>query len=92
VKPGWFWSSELLLETYCRCIAHERKLAAWLKEIGRDNPHYLEVMRMHRTEKMPCANLAGKLRLTLRSSVDRYTPKLASPYRRPWETDDPPAA
>jgi hypothetical protein len=46
---------------------------------------------MHRTETMLCANLAGKLRLTPRSTVDRYTPKLASSYPKPWE-DEPPAA
>jgi hypothetical protein len=89
VKPAWFWSSEVLLECYVRCLAHERILAAWIKEIDRDDPRYLEILRMHRTETMLCANLAGKLRLTPRSSVDRYAPKLASPYPKPW---DPPAA
>jgi hypothetical protein len=38
VRPGWFWSSENLLEVYVRCLAHERKLSAWANEISRDDP------------------------------------------------------
>jgi hypothetical protein len=90
VKPGWFWSSEHLLELYVRSLAHERMLAAWIKQTDKSHPRYLDVLRMHRSEAMLCGNLAGKLRLTPRSSVDRYAPKLASSGPKPW--DDPPAA
>ena len=91
VKPGWFWSSEHLLVLYVRSLAHERMLADWIKQTDKSHPRYLDVLRMHWTEAMLCGNLAGKLRLTPRSSVDRYAPKLASSRPKPWD-DDPPAA
>jgi hypothetical protein len=94
VKPDWFWSSEHLLVCYVRTLAHERMLADWIKQTDKSNPHYLDLLRMHRTETMLCANLAGKLRLTPRSTVDRYAPKLASSLPKPWgeKPDEPPPA
>ena len=47
--PGWFWSSEHLLELYVRTLAHERMLAAWIKQTDRSDPRYLDLLGMHRT-------------------------------------------
>jgi hypothetical protein len=83
-----------LLELYVVALAHERMLADWIKQTDKSDPRYLDVLRMHRTEAMLCGNLSGKLRLTPRSSVNRYAPKLASSMPKPWDMgerrdDDP---
>jgi hypothetical protein len=85
VRPGWFWSSEPLLELYVQTLAHQRQLAGFIKEVAPGSQQYLELMRLQRGVVMLAANLAGKLRLTPRSSVDRYAPKLASSLPKPWD-------
>jgi hypothetical protein len=95
VKPGWFRGSESVLEMYCRSVVLERRLAGWLKQI--DDPtdaRYRDLVSMHKVEAMLVANLATKLRLTVRSTKDRYAPKsVSSAGPKPWVTrthrDDP---
>jgi hypothetical protein len=92
MRPGWFRGSENVLEMFCTSVVLERRLAGWIKEL--DDPkdfRYRDLIKMHKTEAMLVANLATRLRLTVRSTIDRYAPKLASPYPKPWD-DKPPAA
>jgi hypothetical protein len=88
VRPGWFRGSESILEMYCRSVVLERRLAGWLKQI--DDPtdgRYRDLVRMHKVEAMLVANLATKLRLTVRSSKDRYAPKVVGAGPKPWDID-----
>jgi hypothetical protein len=96
VKPGWFYSSEHLLKLYVQTLSYEQQIAEALRELEVGSKRYLELMRLQRGQVMLAANLAGKLWLTPRSTVDRYTPKIAS-SAKPWELgqrdeDPPPAA
>jgi hypothetical protein len=89
-RAGWFLGSENMLEMFCRAVALERRLAAWIQ--GLDDPkdsRYRDLITIHKTEAMLVANLSTRLRLTVRSTVDRYTPKLATTGPLPW---DPSAA
>jgi hypothetical protein len=75
---------------FCRSVALERRLADWIKELDDpQDPRFRDLITMHKTEAMLVANLATRLRLTVRSTVDRYTPKLATAGPLPW---DPSAA
>jgi hypothetical protein len=89
VRPGWFWSSEFLLEMYCRVLAHEKLLSDWIKKTAITDPHYVALQKMRRSEAMLAATLATRLRLTPRSTVSRYTPKIVS-ARKPWDDDPEP--
>ena len=86
VKPGWFSGSEGLLETFCRSVVIERRLATWLDQITDPfDDRFSDLLRMHRSEAMLVANLATKLRLTVRSTKDRYTAKLVPQGPKPWD-------
>jgi hypothetical protein len=39
MRPGWFYSSEFVLESYCRLVADERRLAGYLAEAEGGSPH-----------------------------------------------------
>jgi hypothetical protein len=92
MRPGWFAGSEAMLEMFCRAVCFERRLAGWLKRRGvAKDPRSRDLVSMHKTEAMLVANLATRLRLTVRSSKDRYAPKLATSGPRVWLDDDPEA-
>jgi hypothetical protein len=91
MRPGWFAGSETMLEMFCRAVCLERRLARWLKRHDTKDPRYRELVTMHKTEAMLVANLATRLRLTVRSSKDRYAPKLATAGPRVWQDNDPAA-
>jgi hypothetical protein len=90
MRPGWFAGSETMLEMFCRAVCMERRLAGWIKRRGSKDPRFRDLITMHRTEAMLVANLATRLRLTVRSTKDRYAPKLATTSSQPWH-DDPAA-
>jgi hypothetical protein len=75
VKPGWFRGSETVLETFCRAVVVERRLAARLHQLDPADERFGGVARTHRAEAMLVGNLAGKLRLTVRATLDRETTK-----------------
>jgi hypothetical protein len=89
VRPGWFWSSETLLEIYVRVVAHERLMAGWMRKTRITNSRYVDLQKMRRDDAMLASALATKLRLTPRSTIDRSAPKLVSSQRKPWEEDEP---
>jgi hypothetical protein len=100
VRPDWFLGAEHLLEIYVRSICMERFLAAQIKETT-DEKRLLALSQMRKAEGMLIGNLAGKLRLSPRSTKDRYAPKLVRPrgLPKPWELgqrspfdDEPPPA
>jgi hypothetical protein len=81
-----------MLEMFCRAVCLERRLSGWLKQLDDPkDPRFRDLVKMHKSEAMLVANLATRLRLTLRSSKDRYAPRLATAVPRPRQ-DDPPAA
>jgi hypothetical protein len=99
VRPGWFYSSEILLELYVTTVSHQRQLESFLRDAEPGSSRHFELIRMHRTVALAAGALALKLRLTVRSTVDRYAPKIVSstPGKEPWEDDaldgdEPPAA
>jgi hypothetical protein len=91
VKPGWFYASEHLLVLYVRTLGHERGLAEALRKFQVGSPHYEKLIRLQRSMTLVASRLAAQLRLTPRSTVDRYAVKAVPQTRKPWE-DDPPAA
>jgi phage terminase small subunit len=97
-RAGWFHTSESLLEAYCHAVAHERALGAMAAEAGASDPRYPELLKMQRAEAMLAGNLATKLRLTPRSSIDKNITRLTVAPLSPWpwedqvEDDEPPAA
>lgn len=85
VRPGWFAGSEGVLAMYCTSIVLERGFARWLKQVDDPtHPCYRDAVMAHRAEASLAANLATKLRLTVRSTKDRYAPKAAN-WPKPWE-------
>jgi hypothetical protein len=85
LRPDWFYGAEHLLEIYVRALVHERFLAELVKAADPNGSRFVKLVRLKRTEAALVANLATKLRLTPRSTFDRYTPKLVSRGPRPWE-------
>jgi hypothetical protein len=72
VRPDWFrGGSEHVLVLYVQMLAQQRQLQGWLQEVERGE-RYIELMRLQLIVTMSAANLATKLRLTPRSSFDRY--------------------
>jgi hypothetical protein len=70
-------SSELVLETFCRAVVVEMRLAALLREsYPLEDTDFAALARLHRSEAMLVANIAGKLRLTVRATRKRDTRKL----------------
>jgi hypothetical protein len=68
VRPNWFQGAEHLLEIYCRSVASERFLAEQVKATEPNTKRFAALVRLQRAEAMLAANLAGKLRLTPRST------------------------
>jgi hypothetical protein len=91
VRPTWFLSSELILETYCRVMVQHRQLADALRQEPVASERYLTIARLQHSVTVLASNLATRLRLTPRSSVSRVAPKLASSQGRPWDDADPAA-
>jgi hypothetical protein len=91
VRGNWFYSSEHLLEVYVCTLAQQRQLQGFLQQVEPSSKRYIELMRLQLSVTTLASNLATKLRLTPRSTVDRYTPKVVPSSPRPWQ-DDPPAA
>jgi hypothetical protein len=86
VRAGWFRGSETALETFCRAVCIERRLAARLREITDPaDERFRELVRLHRAEAMLVGNLTGKLRLTVRSTRDRETLKAVPRGPKPWD-------
>ena len=85
VRPGWFYSSEVLLASYCRLAAQEAVLAHEIAEADRGSRRHFEVLKLMLSVSIAAANIATKLRLTPRSSVDRYVRKVAPSGQRPWD-------
>jgi hypothetical protein len=54
-----------------------------VEAVGTDR--YVELVQLHRSVVMAASAVATKLRLTPRSSVDRYVRKVAPSGLRPWE-------
>jgi hypothetical protein len=90
-RPGFFYSAEPLLTTYVSALAQAEQLARAVAQVEVGTKRHTELTRLQCSVMMLAANLAGKLRLTPRSSVDRYAPKTASRLPRPWQGNDDPA-
>jgi hypothetical protein len=90
VKPGWFYSSEPLLRAYVSALAQGEQLSRAIAQAEVGSERHRELTRLQCSVVQLAAGLAGRLRLTPRSSVDRYAPKLVSRLPRPW--DDSPVA
>jgi hypothetical protein len=89
VRGGWFYSSEHLLEAYVCTVAYQQQLGNALQGIEVGSERYMELARMQLSVTALLGNLATKLRLTPRSTIDRYTPKAVRSEPRPWQP--PPA-
>ena len=76
---------EFLLEIFVRAIALERWLSAQIKATDPGDPRFSQWLALQRAEAKVIASYATKLRLTPRSTWDRYTPKAVSRLPRPWE-------
>jgi hypothetical protein len=85
VRPDWFWSSEFLLEIFVRAIALERWLSAQVRATDPSDPRLPQWLALQRAEAKVIASYATMLRLTPRSTWDRYTPKVVSRLPKPWE-------
>ena len=67
--------------TLFRALAHERMLAAWIKQTDRSDPRYLDLLRIQRSEAMLAGNLAGKLRTSTARLLFTVVPALVSGLR-----------
>lgn len=90
LRADWFYAAEHLLEIYVRAIVHERRLADLVKAADPNGPQFAKLVRLQRSEAALIGNLAGKLRLSPRSTFDRYTSKLVLRGPKPWEIGRPP--
>jgi hypothetical protein len=91
VKPGFLYSAEPLFACYVSILAQAEKLARGVARAKVGTKRHTEITRLQCSVMQLAGNLAGKLRLTPRSTVDRYAPKVVSRLSKPWG-DDPPAA
>jgi hypothetical protein len=89
VRGGLFYSSEHLLEAYVCTLAQQQQIQGFLQQIEPGGERYIELMRLQLSVTALAGNLATKLRLTPRSTFDRYAIKAVPSQPRPW--DDPPA-
>lgn len=88
VRPTWFHSSEALLELFVVTLAQQQQIAVAIRGSKTASRRWMTLVRMHLALTQSASNLATKLRLTPRSSIDRKTPKLVpSPGARPWDDD-----
>jgi hypothetical protein len=91
LKPGFLYSAEPLFACYIAALAQAEQLARAVAGAKVGTTRHTELTRLQCSVMQLAGNLAGKLRLTPRSSVDRYTPKIVSRLPKPWQ-DDPSAA
>jgi len=77
--------SEPLLECYCRLFSQARDIAASIAQEESGSGQHRELVGLHRSVVMAAGNIAGRLRLTVRSSVDRYVRKVAASGPKPWD-------
>jgi len=85
VRPGWFYSSEPLLKAYVFTLWQLDTLA---RGLAREEPYsegYFKILRLQLSVTKVAAALATKLRLTPRSTFDRYQPKTVPNLKKPWE-------
>jgi len=87
VRPRWFYSSEALLRAYVGTIAQLETLARGLAEEEPCSRRYFQILRLQPSVTKTAAMLATSLRLTPRSTVDRYSPKIVRSGSKPWEFD-----
>jgi hypothetical protein len=85
LRPDWFSGAEHLLEIYVTSVVLERFLAEQIRKTKVEDERFADLVRLQRAEAALVANVATKLRLTPRSTWDRYTPKLVSTQPKPWE-------
>lgn len=86
VRPDWFRGAfEYLLEIDVRLLQQGRDLACGIAQQPVGFDRYIELVGLHRTVAMAAAAL--KLRLTVRSTHDRCTPRAVSTATgpKPWE-------
>ena len=83
--PGWFYSREALLRTYVGTVAQLETLARGLAQEEQCSAGYFKILRLQLSVTKVAASLAAKLRLTPRSTFDRYQPKTAPNLKKPWE-------
>ena len=76
------------MEVFCQTVAQQQQIAAAIKESETGGERWIELVRLHLSVVKLIAHLAGGLRLTPRSSINRTTPKLASQSSRPWDPED----
>jgi hypothetical protein len=88
VRGGWFYSSEPLLEAYVCTLAPQQLLQDCLRAAEPGSERHVELLRLQLSVTMLASNLATKLRLTPRSTVDRYTPRAVPSSPRPWADDE----
>jgi hypothetical protein len=85
VRPGWFYSSEALLRAYVGTVAQLETLARRLAQEEPCSARYFKILRLQLSVTKVAASLATKLRLTPRSTFDRYQPKTVPNLKKPWE-------
>jgi hypothetical protein len=94
-RADWFRGSEHLLESYVGLLATERFLATQIAQVRAHDPlDHAKLASLVATQKLvvtSVGNLGTKLRLTPRSTFDRYAPKLASTLPKPWDLGRDPA-
>jgi hypothetical protein len=79
-RPGWYGGALELLESYCTLAIRCRQLEAALRKLDAAAPRADRLARQHRQTLALAASLAGRLRLTPNSRLDR---------RQRQEGDDP---
>ena len=85
VRGGWFYSSEPLLKAYVFTLWQLDTLARGLAREEPCSEGYFKILRLQLSVTKVAAALATKLRLTPRSTFDRYQPKTVPNLKKPWE-------
>jgi hypothetical protein len=70
-RPGWYGGALELLESYCTLSVRCRQLEAALRRLDAAAPQADRLARQHRQALALAASLAGRLRLTPNSRLDR---------------------
>jgi hypothetical protein len=87
-RPDHFVGCEHLLECYCRAVAMERWLVEQIKATNpSDSKRLAALLPLQKAEAMLVGNLAGKLRMSPRSRLDRYSAaaRPLSGLPKPWD-------
>jgi hypothetical protein len=87
-QPTHFVGCEHLLEIYCQAVVMSRWLTEQVKATDRTDSKRLKVLvQLQKAEAMLVGNLAGKLRVSPRSRLDRYAAaaRPVSTLPKPWE-------